>query len=103
MAKDKRKGGRVTPKAGSPAAGSGGSAADRPVGQVGRRPSNPTFLAVVGLAWIICGIAAFFVFKESWRIVVGVVFIGVGLYWLRGAFATITRHEERLDEGGPKA
>jgi hypothetical protein len=95
MANDrKRKGGRVTPKAGSPTP----PAADKPVGQVGKRPSNPTFLAVVGLAWIICGIAAFFVFKESWRIVVGVVFIGVGLYWLRGALATIARHEERLDD-----
>jgi hypothetical protein len=91
----KRKGGRVTPKGGRPATP---PSADKPVGQVGKRPSNPTFLAVVGLAWIICGIAAFFVFKESWRIVVGVVFIGVGLYWLRGAFATITRHEERLDD-----
>jgi len=101
MANDrKRKGGRVTPKAGTPAAD---QAANKPMGQVGRRPSNPTFLAVIGLAWIICGIAAFFIFKQSWRIVVGVVFIGVGLYWLRGAFATITRHEERLGDDGPKA
>ena len=99
MANDrKRKGGRVTPKAGASAPKATGPAAAKPMGQVGKRPSNPTFLAVVGLAWIICGIAAFFVFKESWRIVVGVVFIGVGLYWLRGAFATITRHEERLDD-----
>jgi len=99
MANDgKRKGGRVTPKGGASSPPTKGSNADKPVGQVGKRPSNPRFLAVVGVAWIICGIAAFFIFKESWRIVVGVVFIGVGLYWLRGAFATIARHEERLDD-----
>ena len=33
----------------------------------------------------------------------GVVFIGVGLYWLRGAFATVTRHEERLSDGDSRA
>ncbi len=95
----KRKGGRVTPKGGdTKGSGPAGTGQPKPMGQVGKRPSNPTFLAVVGLAWIICGIAAFFVFKESWRIVVGVVFIGIGLYWMRGSFATIARHEERLDD-----
>jgi uncharacterized membrane protein HdeD (DUF308 family) len=94
MANDpKRKGGRVTPKGGAAAPKADGAAA--PMGQVGKRPSKPGFLAVVGVAWIICGIAAFFIFKPTWRIAVGVVFIGVGLYWLRGAFATVTRHEER--------
>ena len=71
------------------------------MGQVGGDRRSPAFLAVVGLAWIVCGIAAFFMFKASWRIVVGVVFIGVGLYWLRGAFATVARHEERLGDDEP--
>ncbi len=99
MAEDrKRKGGRVTPKAGSGAGKSGPpDKADKPVGQVGKRPSPPLFLLAVAVAWIVCGIAAFFIFKQTWRIVVGVVFIGMGLYWLRGALATVARHEDRLD------
>jgi hypothetical protein len=103
MANDrKRKGGRVTPKGGDPTATPGrAKPADRGVGQVGKRPSNPTFLAVIGVAWIVCGIAVFFIFKPTWRIIVGVVFIGVGLYWLRGALATVARHEDRLDGDGP--
>jgi hypothetical protein len=69
------------------------------MGQVGKRPSSPRFLLVVAAVWIACGIAAFFLFDSSWRIAVGVVFIGVGLYWLRGALATVARHEGRLPEG----
>ena len=104
MANDRRrKGGRTTPKGGAePAPAAKGSRRPdpaKPMGQVGKRPSKPGFLAAVGLAWIVCGIAAFFIFAATWRIVVGVVFIGVGLYWLRGAFATVTRHEERLSDG----
>jgi hypothetical protein len=99
----KRKGGRTTPKSGAeptpPAKPSRRFDPQKPMGQVGKRPSRPGFLAAVGVAWIVCGIAAFFIFEASWRIVVGVVFIGVGLYWLRGAFATVTRHDERLGEG----
>ena len=99
MANDrKRKGGRVTPKAGDAATSKRGAAASGPTGQVGKRPSSPVFLVGVAVAWIACGIAAFFLFSASWRIVVGVVFIGVGLYWLRGAMATIARHEERLGD-----
>jgi len=92
-------GGRVTPKAGvTPGSGASSRPEPKPVGQVGKRPSSPKFLLAVAVAWIVCGIAAFFLFSASWRIVVGVVFIGIGLYWLRGALATITRHEERLGE-----
>jgi hypothetical protein len=93
----RRKGGRTTPKGGAASSGGGSTAGDHPTGQVGRRPSSPVFLFAVALAWIACGIASFFLFSASWRIVVGVVFIGIGLYWLRGAMATIARHEERLD------
>jgi hypothetical protein len=99
--KKRASGGRVTPKAGE-SSSSGREARParepKPVGQVGKRPSSPVFLVAVAIAWIACGIAAFFLFSASWRIVVGVVFIGIGLYWLRGALATVTRHEERLGE-----
>jgi len=108
MADDRRNkkrgsGGRVTPKGGqtpSPGASSRPGREPKPIGQVGRRPSSPKFLLAVAIAWIACGIAAFFLFSASWRIVVGVVFIGIGLYWLRGALATVTRHEERLGDDG---
>ncbi len=92
----------MTPKGGAPASSKGGDASaqgpgkDEPVGQVGKRPSPPIFLLLVGFAWIICGIVALFLFKPSWRIVVGVVFIGIGLFWMRGAMATYARHEERF-------
>jgi hypothetical protein len=105
MANDRRrKGGRVTPKggaAGDPTPEKKAPAPSRepqPMGQVGKRPSSPVFLFAVAVAWIVCGIAAFFLIKPTWRIVVGAVFIGIGLYWLRGAMATIARHEERLGE-----
>jgi hypothetical protein len=94
--KPRGSGGRVTPKAG--ADGARPTPEPKPTGQVGKRPSSPVFLFAVALAWIACGIASFFLFSASWRIVVGVVFIGIGLYWLRGAMATIARHEERLGE-----
>ncbi|HVN52396.1 MAG TPA: hypothetical protein VMT43_13250 [Acidimicrobiales bacterium] len=88
-------GGRATPKAGDAARS---APEPKPTGQVGKRPSSPGFLLAVAIAWIACGIAAFFLFSASWRIVVGVVFIGIGLYWLRGALATLARHDERLGE-----
>jgi hypothetical protein len=99
MANDRRrKGGRVTPKADGSTPASRPADETKPTGEVGRRPSSPTFLFAVAVAWIACGIAAFFLFSAAWRIVVGVVFIGMGLYWLRGAMATIARHEDRLGE-----
>jgi hypothetical protein len=106
----KRKGGRVTPKGGETgetgASGSTGAGSSRakpdpnaPMGQVGKRPSPPIFLLLVGFAWIICGVVALFVIKQAWRIAIGVVFIGIGLFWMRGAMATYARHEERYKEG----
>ena len=91
-------GGRVTPKAGDTGAAARPAPEPKPTGQVGKRPSSPKFLLAVAVAWIACGIAAFFLFSASWRYVVGVVFIGIGLYWLRGALATVARHDERLGE-----
>ena len=101
--KGKKRGssGRVTPKAAdSPRSSARPAREPKPTGQVGRRPSSPRFLLAVALAWIACGIAAFFLFSASWRIVVGAVFIGIGLYWLRGALATVARHEEHLGDDG---
>lgn len=72
----------------------GGSSAP---GQVGKRPSSPRFLGLVALVWIGCGIGALVILHSSWKIVVGIAFIGVGLFYLRGAAMTVLRHEVRRD------
>jgi hypothetical protein len=39
---------------------------------------------------------ALFALTATWKYIPGVVFIGIGLFYLRGALATVARHEERL-------
>jgi len=62
-------------------------------GQVGRRPSSPGFLFAVGVAWILCGVYALVALSVSWKLVPGVVFIGIGLLWLRGAITASARRD----------
>lgn len=114
MANDKRRrsGGRVTPKAGqdkpapvrrSRLPGRIGPferpSADAPLGQVGRRPSSPFKLLAFAAAYVACGIIALFSLKGSLRVILGVVFIGVGLLWLRGAATAALRQQRRTDDG----
>ena len=73
--------------------------ANKPLGQVGRRPSSPAKLLVFTVMYIGCGIASFFVLKSPLSVILGVVFIGVGLLWFRGAATTLLRHESRQDDG----
>jgi hypothetical protein len=68
-------------------------------GQVGRRPSSPVWLLTIAVAWIACGIVALVALDASWKFVPGIVFIGIGLFFLRGAAATIVRHSERDARG----
>jgi len=63
--------------------------------QVGRRPSSPGFLLTVAIAWIASGIVALVRLKASWKIIPGIVFIGVGILFLRGAAATVLRREQQ--------
>lgn len=63
--------------------------------QVGRRPSSPLFLMAVGLMWVAAGVIALFAMTAGWRFVPAVVFAGIGLYFVRGASATILRRERR--------
>jgi hypothetical protein len=65
------------------------------MGQVGRRPSSPSTLFVIAAAWIVCGVIALVFLKASWKVVPGIVMIGIGLFFLRGAFTTVLRHESR--------
>jgi hypothetical protein len=85
--------GRVTesPKAARPAAKPSGSRGGAGVGQPGRRPSRPGLLLLVALMWITVGVVVLTSVSASWRIVPGIVAIGFGLLFLRGAAATVAR------------
>lgn len=66
-------------------------------GQVGRRPSPPNFLLLVGVLWIACGVYALVKLHAGWKLIPGILFIGIGLFWVR-AWATATlRRENRRD------
>jgi hypothetical protein len=64
-------------------------------GQVGRRPPQPFVPIITGLMWIAVGATALIWFDASWRYVVGIFAIGVGLLFLRGGLAAIVRQNER--------
>jgi hypothetical protein len=71
---------------------------DTPV-QVGRRPSSPGFLLLVSLMWVGCGIIAIVSLSAAWRFVPGIAFIGIGLFFLRGASATVVRRDRPQSDG----
>lgn len=50
---------------------------------------------MVACLWLAAGIVALLVLDASWKLVPGIVFIGIGLLFLRGAAATVVRHEQR--------
>ena len=58
---------------------------DAPPPVVGRRPPNPGFLLLVGVMWIACGVIALVGMSASWKLIPGIVFIGIGGLFLRGA------------------
>jgi len=74
--------------------------ANRPLGQVGRRPSSPTKLAVFAVVYAVAGVASFFVLKGALGIIIGIVFIGIAILWARGAATAVLRHQARRDEEG---
>jgi hypothetical protein len=114
--KDKR--GRVTPKKGAPSSSSPAARRPRserpsilprrigpfdrpdkgaPLGQVGRRPSSPTKLFVFAIVYLVCGVASFFVLTGSFAVILGIVFIGFSLFWLRGASTALVRQQQRRE------
>ena len=99
MANDKRRrGGRVTPPKGAQPSASGRSRrspGDKPLGQVGKRPSNPAMLLLLGVMWIGGGVVAFIDLHASWRLIPSIAFTGVGLLYLRAAGTTFLRQEGR--------
>lgn len=58
---------------------------------VGKRPSNPALLALVGLLWLAAAVAAYVGLHKSWKLIVIVVFAGIGLLYLRGAAGAYLR------------
>ena len=56
-------------------------------------------LFVFFVAYFACGIIALLTFKSSLRIILGVVFIGISLFWLRGASAAVLRQQQHRREG----
>jgi len=72
--------------------------ADRPLGQVGRRPSSPIKLLIYAAVYFVCGVASFFVLKGTLKFVIGVVLIGLSLLWLRGASTAVLRQQKRSEE-----
>ena len=45
--------------------------------------------------WVGAGVVALIALTASWKLVPGIVFIGIGLLYLRGAAATVVRRAER--------
>jgi hypothetical protein len=66
-----------------------------PLVQPGRRPASPAVLLLVALMWIGAGVWALISLTAGWKLVPGIVFIGLGLLYLRGAAATVARRADR--------
>jgi hypothetical protein len=47
-------------------------------------------LFAIALSWMACGVIAFVQLKAGWKLIPGVFFIGVGVLFLRGAFAAVS-------------
>jgi len=62
--------------------------------QVGKRPSQPGFLLVLAVLWIAAGIFELVKLHAAWKLIPGIVFIGIGLLFLRGAATTVVRRSK---------
>lgn len=47
------------------------------------------------MVWIVIGIVMFVALDASWKYVPGIVSIGIGLLFLRGAAATVVRRQDQ--------
>ena len=62
-----------------------------------RRPANPVLLMLVGLIWAVCGIYVLFSVTATWKVIPAILFLGIGMFFIRIAAVTYTR----LGEHGP--
>jgi len=67
---------------------------------VGKRPSKPSFLAVIAILWFAAAVVALLGIHRGWRLIPVVCFAGVGLFYLRGAAASYLRRSR--PEPSPK-
>jgi hypothetical protein len=65
-----------------------------PPSQVGKRPSQPGFLLLLAVMWIGAGVVALTRLHAGWKLIPGIVFIGIGLLFLRGAATTVVRRDK---------
>jgi len=56
-------------------------------------------LAIMGVLWVGAGVVAVTSLHASWHLVPGIVFMGIGVLFLRGAAATVVRRETRHRDG----
>ncbi|MCL5447035.1 MAG: hypothetical protein M1350_06495 [Actinobacteria bacterium] len=66
-------------------------------GQVGRRPSRPSFLVVVAVLWIVAGGLTLLYLHATWKLIPAIVYFGFGALYLRAAVASVIRRQKRLD------
>ena len=43
--------------------------------------------------WIVVGVVELFALDASWRFVPAIVFVGIGLFFVRGAAVSVTRRD----------
>jgi hypothetical protein len=48
---------------------------------------------VIGVVWIACGLFALLKLTAGWRLIPAIVFVGMGLLYLRGALVTLARRD----------
>jgi hypothetical protein len=94
MAGRQKKGGRYTPPANAARAPRPPAGESEPTPEVGRRPTPPVMLFILAGMWIVAGVVAGIRLDVSWRLIPAVVFIGIGLLYLRAAITTVVRRDE---------
>jgi hypothetical protein len=48
---------------------------------------------LLGAMWIVCGIVALVSLSASWKLIPGIVFIGIGGFFVRGAVTAAARRD----------
>jgi hypothetical protein len=51
-------------------------------------------LFAIAAMWIVVGVVALVALSAAWKLIPGVVFIGIGLLYLRGALTTVVRRDK---------
>jgi hypothetical protein len=74
------------------------SGPDNP-GQVGRRPSSLSFLLLVAVMWLGVGVIVLTSMSADWHLIPGIFAIGIGLFFLKGAAASLVRRDVRRRGG----